>query len=382
MTQASDSPRDPAMSALFNPLSLRGLTLANRIVVSPMCQYVARDGRADVWHLVHLGGLAQSGAGLLIIESTAVEAIGRITPGDLGLWDDATESALHTVLAAVRNVSSMPIALQLAHAGRKASSDVPWQGGGQLQAGHGGWVACAPSAVPQRPDEVPPVALDREGLRRVRDAFAMAARRAARLGLDALEIHGGHGYLFHQFLSPLANYREDEYGGSLENRMRFPLEIVDAVRAAFPDNRPVGVKLSVTDWVPGGWDTAQSVALTTALVEHGMDWVTASSGGVSPRQAIPVAPGYQVPMAATLRQVPGARIMAVGLITEPSQAEDIVAAGSADMVALARAMLYDPRWGWHAAAALGGTVSAAPSYWRALPHGVAGVFGQTLQGAR
>ncbi|MGY3230258.1 2,4-dienoyl-CoA reductase-like NADH-dependent reductase (Old Yellow Enzyme family) [Luteibacter sp. HA06] len=370
------------MSALFNPLSLRGLTLANRIVVSPMCQYVARDGRADAWHLVHLGGLAQSGAGLLIIESTAVEAIGRITPGDLGLWDDATESALHAVLAAVRNVSSMPIALQLAHAGRKASSDVPWQGGGQLQAGHGGWAACAPSAVPQRPDEVPPVALDREGLRRVRDAFAMAARRAARLGLDALEIHGGHGYLFHQFLSPLANYREDEYGGSLENRMRFPLEIVDAVRAAFPDNRPVGVKLSVTDWVPGGWDTAQSVALTTALVEHGMDWVTASSGGVSPRQAIPVAPGYQVPMAATLRQVPGARIMAVGLITEPSQAEDIVAAGSADMVALARAMLYDPRWGWHAAAALGGTVSAAPSYWRALPHGVAGVFGQTLQGAR
>jgi NADPH2 dehydrogenase len=370
------------MSALFTPISLRGLTLANRIVVSPMCQYVARDGRAHAWHLVHLGGLAQSGAGLLIIESTAVEAIGRITPGDLGLWDEATESALRVVLASVRQVSSMPIALQLAHAGRKASSDVPWQGGAQLMPGHGGWLACAPSAVPQRPDETPPVALDREGLRRVRDAFAAAAGRAARLGLDALEIHGGHGYLFHQFLSPLSNQRVDEYGGSLENRMRFPLEIVDAVRQAFPDDRPVGVKLSVTDWVPGGWDVGQSVALTTALVEHGMDWVTASSGGISPKQSIPVAPGYQVPMASTLRQVPGARVMSVGLITEPSQAEDIVADGHADMVALARGMLYDPRWGWHAAAALGGTVTAAPSYWRALPAEQADVFGQTVQGAR
>jgi NADPH2 dehydrogenase len=370
------------MSALFTPLSLRGLTLANRIVVSPMCQYVARDGLAHAWHLVHLGGLAQSGAGLLVIESTAVEAIGRITPGDLGLWDDTTEAALRTVLAAVREVSSMPVALQLAHAGRKASSDVPWQGGAQLHEGNGGWIACAPSAVPQRDDEIPPVALDRDGLHRVRDAFAAGARRAARLGLDALEIHGGHGYLFHQFLSPLSNQRDDEYGGSLENRMRFPLEIVDAVRAAFPDEKPVGVKLSVTDWVPGGWDVGQSVALTTALVEHGMDWVTASSGGLSPKQSIPVGPGYQVPMAATLRQVPGARIMSVGLITEPSQAEDIVASGSADMVALARGMLYDPRWGWHAAAALGGTVTAAPSYWRALPREHPGVFGQTTQGAR
>lgn len=370
------------MSALFTPISLRGLTLANRIVVSPMCQYVAHEGRAHAWHLVHLGGLAQSGAGLLIIESTAVEAIGRITPGDLGLWDDVTESALGAVLTAVRQVSSTPVALQLAHAGRKASSDVPWQRGGQLHEGNGGWMACAPSALPQRPDEVPPVALDREGLHRVREAFAAAARRAARLGLDALEIHGGHGYLFHQFLSPLSNHRDDEYGGSLENRMRFPLEIVDVVRAAFPEERPVGVKLSVTDWVPGGWDVGQSVALTTALVEHGMDWVTASSGGISPKQSIPLAPGYQVPMAATLRQVPGARIMSVGLITEPAQAEDIVADGSADMVALARGMLYDPRWGWHAAAVLGGTVSAAPSYWRALPPGYPGVFGQTVQGAR
>lgn len=370
------------MSVLFTPLSLRNLTLANRIVVSPMCQYVAREGRAHAWHLVHLGGLAQSGAGLLIIESTAVEAMGRITPGDLGLWDDATEAALNVVLNGVRQVSAMPIGLQLAHAGRKASSDVPWRGGAQLSKADGGWTACAPSAVPQRDDEEPPVALDRRGLERIRERFASAARRAARLGVDCVEIHGGHGYLFHQFLSPLSNHRDDEYGGSLENRMRFPLEIVDVVRDAFPADRPVGVKLSVTDWVPGGWDIGQSVALTTALVDHGMDWVTASSAGISPKQSIPVGPGYQVPMAATLRQVPGARVMAVGLITEAVQAEEIVANGDADMVAIARGMLYDPRWGWHAAATLGGTVSAAPSYWRAPPSGLGGIFGTTTQGAR
>jgi NADPH2 dehydrogenase len=370
------------MSVLFTPLSLRNLTLANRIVVSPMCQYVAREGRAHAWHLVHLGGLAQSGAGLLIIESTAVEAMGRITPGDLGLWDDATEAALNVVLNGVRQVSAMPIGLQLAHAGRKASSDVPWRGGAQLSKADGGWTACAPSAVPQRDDEEPPVALDRRGLERIRERFASAARRAARLGVDCVEIHGGHGYLFHQFLSPLSNHRDDEYGGSLENRMRFPLEIVDVVRDAFPADRPVGVKLSVTDWVPGGWDIGQSVALTAALVDHGMDWVTASSAGISPKQSIPVGPGYQVPMAATLRQVPGARVMAVGLITEAVQAEEIVASGDADMVAIARGMLYDPRWGWHAAATLGGTVSAAPSYWRAPPSGLGGIFGTTTQGAR
>jgi NADPH2 dehydrogenase len=370
------------MSVLFTPLSLRNLTLANRIVVSPMCQYVAREGRAHAWHLVHLGGLAQSGAGLLIIESTAVEAMGRITPGDLGLWDDATEAALNVVLNGVRQVSAMPIGLQLAHAGRKASSDVPWRGGAQLSKADGGWTACAPSAVPQRDDEEPPVALDRRGLERIRDRFASAARRAARLGVDCVEIHGGHGYLFHQFLSPLSNHRDDEYGGSLENRMRFPLEIVDVVRDAFPADRPVGVKLSVTDWVPGGWDIGQSVALTAALVDHGMDWVTASSAGISPKQSIPVGPGYQVPMAATLRQVPGACVMAVGLITEAVQAEEIVASGDADMVAIARGMLYDPRWGWHAAATLGGTVSAAPSYWRAPPSGLGGIFGTTTQGAR
>ncbi|MET0936633.1 MAG: NADH:flavin oxidoreductase/NADH oxidase [Luteibacter sp.] len=370
------------MSALFNPLTLRGLTLANRIVVSPMCQYVARDGRAHAWHLVHLGGLAQSGAGLLLIESTAVEAIGRITPGDLGLWDDATETALNVVLTAVRQVSAMPVGIQLAHAGRKASSDVPWQGGSQLHQGEGGWVACAPSALPQRDNEVLPIALDRRGLQRVRDRFAAAAHRAARLGVDCLEIHGGHGYLIHQFLSPLSNHRDDEYGGSLENRMRFPLEIVDVVRDAFPGDRPVGIKLSVTDWVPGGWDLGQSTALTAALVDHGMDWVTASSGGISSKQAIPTGPGYQVPMAASLRQVPGARIMAVGLITDARQADDIVSTGQADLVALARGMLYDPRWGWHAAAALGGTVEAAPSYWRSPPAAQVGIFGQTRQGAR
>ncbi len=363
------------MSALFSPLLLRGLTVANRIFVSPMCQYSAQDGAPNDWHHIHLGTLASSGAGMLFIEGTAVEPEGRITPADLGLWNDATESAFRGLIDVIRKYSDMPVTLQLAHAGRKASSRVPWGGGEQIPMAEGGWRAVAPSAVAHQEGEELPMALDMEGLSRIRNAFATATKRAARLGFDALEIHGAHGYLLHEFMSPLSNRRDDEYGGSLENRVRFPLEIFDAVRAAFPSDNPIGMKLSVTDWVDGGWDQEQTMALAAELKRRGADWVTASSGGLSPMQQIGIFPGYQVPFAQAIREAVGINVIAVGLITEPQQAEDIVTTGKADCVALARAMLYDPRWPWHAAAALGQTVRVPAPYWRSQPHGQSGLFG-------
>jgi 2,4-dienoyl-CoA reductase-like NADH-dependent reductase (Old Yellow Enzyme family) len=371
------------MSALFSPFTIRGLTGSNRVAVSPMCQYVAENGMANDWHLIHLGGLASSGAGLLFIEGTAVEPEARITPGDLGLWDDATENALARVVNAVRRVSKIPVVLQIAHAGRKGSSRVPWEGGELISIADGGWVTEAPSAVPHKAGERAPRALDAGGMRRVRKAFADAAMRASRLGLDGLEIHGAHGYLVHQFLSPIANQRTDQYGGSLENRMRFPLEIFETVRDVFAPARPVGVKVSAVDWAEGGWDLVQTIEYAKELKKRGVDWITASSAGISPLQKIAVAPGYQVPFAQGVREATGLTTMAVGLITESQQAEDVIESGSADLVALARGMLYDPRWPWHAAAQLGATVDApAPSYWRAPPHGYGGLFGKTQYGAR
>jgi 2,4-dienoyl-CoA reductase-like NADH-dependent reductase (Old Yellow Enzyme family) len=371
------------MSSLFSPLTMRGLTISNRIAVSPMCQYVAETGRATEWHVIHLGGLASSGAGLLFVEGTAVEPQGRITPGDLGLWDDLTEGALATAVKAIRRCSKIPVVLQLAHAGRKASSRVPWEGGEMIAVSDGGWVPDAPSGLPHKPGETMPHALEADGMRRVRKAFSDAARRASRLGIDGLEIHGAHGYLVHEFLSPIANQRTDQYGGSLENRMRFPLEVFEVVREAFPADRPVGVKVSAVDWVPGGWDLAQTIEFSKELKKRGVDWITTSSAGISPLQKIPVAPGYQLPFAQGVREATGATVMAVGLITEAAQAEAIIASGQADLVALARGMLYDPRWPWHAAAQLGATVDApAPSYWRAPPQGLGGLFRGTRYGAR
>jgi 2,4-dienoyl-CoA reductase-like NADH-dependent reductase (Old Yellow Enzyme family) len=369
------------MSTLFSPLALRSLKLPNRIVVSPMCQYVAKNGQATSWHLIHLGGLALSGAGLLFIEATAVEADGRITPGCLGLWDDATEAALRPVLAAVRAHSKIAVGIQLAHAGRKGSSRVPWQGGAQIPPPVG-WIAHAPSTLAQRQGETLPVALDEAGLERVRQAFVESTKRAARLGIDAIEIHAAHGYLLHQFLSPIANARADGYGGSLQNRMRFPLQIFDAVRAVFPSDKPVGVKVSATDWVDGGWDLEQTIAFSRELKKRGADWVTASSAGISPLQKIVLGAGYQVPFAKAIKDAVGIATVAVGLITEAQQAEEIVSSGKADFVALARGILYDPRWGWHAAAQLGGTVSAPPQYWRAPPHQHKVLFGEVVYGAR
>jgi 2,4-dienoyl-CoA reductase-like NADH-dependent reductase (Old Yellow Enzyme family) len=370
------------MSPLFEPYALGALTLKNRIVIAPMCQYSADDGRATDWHLIHLGQLALSGAGLLTIEATAVEPAGRITAADLGLWSDDTEAALARVLQAVRRYSRMPIAIQLAHAGRKASSQTPWDGGQLIPVGQGGWPTVAPSAVPHNTFEAPPLALDDAGLGRVRQAFADAARRAHRLGLDAIELHAAHGYLLHQFLSPLSNQRTDAYGGALHNRLRFPLEVFDAVRAAVPAALPVGVRLSATDWVDGGWDVAQSVVLAQALRDRGCSFLHVSSGGVSPQQQIPLGPDYQVPMAHTLRQASGLPTIAVGLITDPAQAEAIVRDGRADLVALARGMLYDPHWPWHAAARLGAQVDAPPQYWRSQPRGLPDLFRDAKMGQR
>ena len=369
-------------SPLFTPFRLRGLTLPNRIVVSPMCQYSAEDGSANDWHLIHLGHLALSGASLLCVEATAVEAIGRITPGCHGLYSDANERALARVVAAIRRHSPISLAIQLAHAGRKGSSEVPWRGGMLIPPEQGGWRPVAPSALPHLPQEAAPVALDRAGLARVRDAFVAAAHRALRLGFDAMELHSAHGYLLHEFLSPLSNRREDEYGGSRDHRMRFPLEVFDAVRAVWPGDRPLGVRISSTDWVEGGWDIEDSVALARELQARGCDWIDCSGGGVSPQQKIPLGPGYQVPFAKRIRAEAGVPTVAVGLITDPKQAEAIVANREADLVALARAMLYDPRWPWHAAAALGGEVRAPEQYWRCPPREAGRVFGDTTLGMR
>lgn len=370
------------MSALFSPFSIGPVRLPNRIVIAPMCQYSAHEGEATDWHLIHLGHLALSGAGLLIIEATAVEPEGRISPADLGLWSDATEEALRKVLASVRRYAAMPLAIQLAHAGRKASSQAPWDGGQLIPEGQGGWQTVAPSAVPHDPKEPPPVALDEVDLARLTQAFASAAQRAHRLGLDAIEIHMAHGYLLHEFLSPLSNQRQDDWGGALENRMRFPLKVFEAVRDAVPRTMAVGVRISATDWVEGGWDLEQSVALGQALAQRGCDFIHVSSGGVSPLQKIPLGPNYQVPLAERIRAATGLPTIAVGLITEPAQAEAIVQQGQADMVALARGMLFDPRWPWHAAAELGAQVEVPRQYWRSQPRGHTHLFRDVKIGQR
>jgi 2,4-dienoyl-CoA reductase-like NADH-dependent reductase (Old Yellow Enzyme family) len=362
-------------SLLFEPISLGPLTLDNRIVIAPMCQYSAENGAATDWHMIHLGQLALSDAGLLIIEATGVESEGRISPADLGLYSDECETALARVLAGVRRYSTMPIAIQLAHAGRKASTKKPWEGGKQIPPdAPDGWQNFAPSPFPFHPGDVPPVALDEAGLKRVRDAFAQTTKRAARLGLEGIEIHSAHGYLLHEFLSPLSNLRTDAYGGSLENRMRFPLEVFDAVRAAFPADRPVWVRLSASDWAEGGWTIEDSIAYAAALKQRGAAAIHVSSGGLTPKQAIRMGPLYQVPFSKAIKDAVGIPTIAVGLITQPAEAEEILRKGEADMIGLARAVLYDPRWPWHAAAELGAKITPPPQYLRSAPHAHADLF--------
>jgi len=363
-------------SALFQPMRLRGLSLDNRVMVSPMCQYSAVEGSMTDWHLAHLGMLANSGAALLCFEMTDVEAIGRITPGCSGLYSDANEAALTRIVAHCREHGQAKLAIQLAHAGRKASTAPPWDSRKLLRPEEGGWEPVAPSALPMGDGELVPRALTLAEVRALVAKFADSARRARRIGFDAIELHGAHGYLIHEFLSPLSNRREDEYGGSLAGRMRFPLEVFAAVRAEWPEDKPLGVRVSCTDWIEGGWDVEQTVAFARELKKLGCDWIDASSGGLMKNQAIPVAPGYQVPFAERVRKDAGIPTIAIGLITEAGQAERIVAEGKADMVSLARGFLWDPRWAWHAALELGATPSIPRQYLRARPAARADVFGE------
>jgi 2,4-dienoyl-CoA reductase-like NADH-dependent reductase (Old Yellow Enzyme family) len=354
------------VSALFQPLRLREVTLRNRIAVSPMCQYSAPDGRPTEWHLVHLGSRAVGGAGLVIAEASAVTPEGRISPGDTGLWSDAHVEAWKPVARFVAAQGAVP-GIQLAHAGRKASTDAPWRGGRPLTEGAGAWPPVGPSPLPFADGYPVPRELTVDEIEGVVGAFRDAARRADEAGFQVVEIHMAHGYLLHQFLSPLTNRRTDEYGGSLENRMCLPLAVARAVREAFPVERPILARISATDWVEGAWDLEQSIVLARELRERGVDLLDCSSGGTVPDAKVSLAPGYQVPFAAAIRERAAIATGAVGLITGPAQAEAIVAGGQADLVLLARQMLRDPYWPFHAAQALGVEVGWPVQYLRARP---------------
>lgn len=357
----------PATPRLFEPLTLSGLTLANRIAVSPMCQYSAVDGAANDWHLQHLGSLSLSGAGLVIVEQTAVEAEGRISHGCVGLYSDADEAALARVLRFCRRHGSAALGIQLAHAGRKGSARLPWEGGGPLAPDAGAWTTAAPSAISFDNHWPAPAALDAAGLTRIRDAHASAARRADRIGFDLVELLAAHGFLLHSFLSPVANRRTDAYGGDLAGRMRYPLEVAAAVRGVWPRSKPIGMRITGSDWVDGGITPYEAGIFARELRALGFDYVCVSSGGIGPQARPAIAPGYQVPLAAAVKQLSGIAVQAVGMIVGPQQAEAIIAEGHADCVAIARAFLDDPRWGWHAAAALGADAAYPPQYLRARP---------------
>jgi len=352
------------MSRLFSPIALGGVAVPNRIAVSPMCQYSATDGTMSDWHIMHLGQFAVSGAGLIFVEATGVEAAGRISPGCTGLYSDENEAAMTRVVAFCRQHGIAKMGIQLGHAGRKASTRVSWERGPALTPAEGGWETSAPSALAFNPNYTTPKALDTDGLARVKAAFVQATQRADRAGFDAIEIHGAHGYLIHQFLSPLSNRRNDSYGGDLAGRMRFPLEIFQAMRGVWPKAKALGIRVSATDYVEGGWDLEQTIAFAKKM---GCDFIDVSSGGLSPDQKMEVGPGYQTKFADAVRRETGLTTMAVGLITDPHQAEHILMSGQADMVAMARALLYDPRWPWHAAEALGETASFPPQYQRSHP---------------
>ncbi len=367
---------------LFTPLALGPVALPNRIMVSPMCQYSAKQGVANAWHTAHLGSLALSGAGLLCVEATAVSPEGRITPGCLGLYSDDSVQAMQQLVETLRAASGIKLMLQIGHAGRKASSAAPWHGGALLSPADGGWEPIAPSALPHKPDEAPPKAMSRDDIARVLNDFVVAAKRAKAIGFDAIEVHAAHGYLLHEFLSPLSNARDDDYGGSLENRMRFVLQVFRAVREAVGHDIAVGARVTGSDWIDGGWTIDDCVKLCRQLEAAGADFLDVSSGGVSPRQAITIGPGYQVGFAAQVKQAVRIPVNTVGLITEPQQAEDILQSGQADLVALARAFILDPRWPWRAAAALGGKIAGHPPYYRSMPAGFPKIFGDAVTNQR
>ena len=373
------------MSLLFTEYELPSpkgpLKLANRIVIAPMCQYSSTEGLANDWHLAHWTSLLNSGAGLVTLEATAVTRDGRITPGCLGLWDDATAAALHDHLARARKLAPhVPVSIQLGHAGRKASSAAPWKGGQLLDASHEGWQASAPSAIPHLPTEIPPTELKASGLDHIKQAFVKAAERAEAMGIEVVELHSAHGYLLHEFLSPISNQRTDMYGGSFENRIRFVMEVFEAVRAKFQG--VLGIRISATDWVDGGWTPEETADLSVRLKKSGANFVHISSGGVSAQQKIAIGPEYQVPFAKLVKERSGLPTMAVGLITEAQQAEEILQRGDANLVAFARAFLFNPRWAWQAAAELGGIVQASEQYWRCLPREAQAIFGNVRIGQR
>ncbi|MET0327477.1 MAG: NADH:flavin oxidoreductase/NADH oxidase [Luteimonas sp.] len=352
------------MSALFSPFRQRDLTLRNRIAVSPMCQYSAVDGLPDDWHLVHLGSRAAGGAGLVMSEACAVSPEGRISPRDAGIWNDAQAEAWAPITRFIRARGAAP-AIQLAHAGRKASTQVPWEGRSAVAPADGGWQVVAPSALAFDAHYPAPAALDAAGIARVVDDFRDAASRALAAGFEVAEIHAAHGYLLHQFLSPLSNARDDAWGGGFDTRVRLLLDVVDAVRGIWPERLPLWVRVSATDWVAGGWDVEQSVALSRLLKDRGVDLVDTSSGGLSPAQSIDLVPEYQVPFARRIREDAGIATGAVGLITTPAQAERIVADGDADVVLLARELLRDPYFPRRAARALGADIQTPDQYLRA-----------------
>ncbi|MGH6671976.1 MAG: NADH:flavin oxidoreductase/NADH oxidase [Xanthobacteraceae bacterium] len=354
-------------SALFLPIRLADLELANRIVVAPMCQYSADDGVASDWHMTHLGMLANSGAGLVVVEATHVERRGRITHGCLGLYSDACEAALERVINHCRRIGTAKFGIQLAHAGRKASSQRPWEGGKALPVNEDPWPTIGPSALPFGPGWHTPAAMTEDDMAHVRASFAQAARRAIRIGFDAIELHLAHGYLLHSFVSPLSNKRNDEWGGSLSGRMRFPLEVARAVRAVVPTGTPLGARITGSDWLEGGLTGDDAAALTKALKEAGLDYVDVSSGNITVDSRPPTSPGYNVAFAEQVRRESGLPVRAVGLIVSAKQAEAIVAEGRADMIAMARAFLDDPHWGWHAAQQLSAEVARPLQYARTAP---------------
>ena len=355
----------PTSPLLFQPLKLRELTLKNRVVVSPMCMYSAQGGLANEFHLVHLGQFALGGAGLIFTEATAVTPEGRISPDDLGLWEDAQMIQLGHIADFVHKYGSK-IGVQLAHAGRKASTYAPWKGRGWVPEAAGGWVVQGPDGNAYNDQLGAPHILSVEDLQGIVAAFASAAQRAQMAGMDAVEIHAAHGYLLHQFLSPLSNTRTDDYGGSFENRTRLLLEVVRAVHHVWPHHLPLFVRVSATDWVEGGWDLAQTTQLAKLLSYEGVEVLDVSTGGLSPAQQIEVGPAYQVPFAAHIRaEVPDLRVMTVGMIDTPQQAEAILEAGQADLIALARAMLRDPHWAQRAERELGLRPALPDAYGRA-----------------
>ena len=351
-------------SQLFTPFKLRDLEIRNRLFVSPMCQYSSVEGMPNDWHLVNLGSRAVGGAGLVMAEASAVSPEGRISPADLGIWNDAQRDALRPIARFIKAQGAVP-AIQLAHAGRKASTAVPWEGGKKVPPEAGGWQVVAPSAIPFSPDFPEPRALGIEELDRIEADFLAAAKRALEAGFEVIEIHMAHGYLLHEFLSPISNRREDDYGGSLENRMRFPLRVARTLRDAWPANWPVFVRISATDWVEGGWDLAQSIELSKRLKALGIDLIDCSSGGMTPDAQIPAAPGYQTPFATAIRHEAGIATGAVGLIADPFQAEQIITMGLADVVFMARELLRDPYWPLHAAQDLHADIDWPVQYVRA-----------------